>query len=212
VEASFFTGGLFTGNGSALTSLNPSALSGNIPASKFGLNTVPLNALQQFGNIDVINGNATIGGTVTACNVVIASNLTVPKGTFETLGLFDTGFNAYQNITFSSLHFMSVSQAITVTPWELISTAAGINSNVIGSITLQNLVSSIAGLGTAGYVSSSQLTSSIAGIGALGTPSLVSTVAGLGTAGYISSSQLISSIAGIGALGTPSLVSTVAGL
>ena len=74
VEASFFTGGLFTGNGSALTSLNPSALSGNIPASKFGLNTVPLNSLQQFGNIDVINGNATIGGTLTACNVVIASN------------------------------------------------------------------------------------------------------------------------------------------
>jgi hypothetical protein len=85
-----------------------------------------------------------------------------------------------------------------------------------------NLESTVIGLGTAGYISTSQLFSTVAGIGAGGgggiTPNqLISTTEGLGTAGYISSSQLFSTVAGIGTGGgggiTPNqLISTTEGL
>ena len=85
-----------------------------------------------------------------------------------------------------------------------------------------NLESTVIGLGTAGYISTSQLFSTVAGIGTGGgggiTPNqLISTTEGLGTAGYISTSQLFSTVAGIGTGGgggiTPNqLISTTEGL
>ena len=85
-----------------------------------------------------------------------------------------------------------------------------------------NLQSTVEGLGTAGYVSTSQLFSTVAGIGTGGgggltSNQLISTTEGLGTAGYISTSQLFSTVAGIGTGGgggiSPSqLVSTTEGL
>ena len=84
-----------------------------------------------------------------------------------------------------------------------------------------NLQSTVEGLGTAGYISSSQLFSTVSGIGTGGgglSPSqLISTTEGLGTAGYISTSQLFSTVAGIGTGGggglSPSqLFSTTEGL
>ncbi len=66
------------------------------------------------------------------------------------------------------------------------------------------IISTTAGLGNAGYISSSQLLSTVDGLGNtyLSTPSLFSTVTGLGTAGYISSlslqSTLQSTTAGLG--------------
>ena len=84
-----------------------------------------------------------------------------------------------------------------------------------------NLQSTVEGLGTAGYISTSQLFSTVSGIGTGGgglSPSqLISTTEGLGTAGYISTSQLFSTVAGIGTGGggglSPSqLISTTEGL
>lgn len=69
------------------------------------------------------------------------------------------------------------------------------------------VASTIDGLGTAGYVSSAvvtgPITSTIVGLGTLGYVSstqLISTVEGLGTSFYISSSQLQSTIEGLGSL------------
>jgi hypothetical protein len=78
--------------------------------------------------------------------------------------------------------------------------------------------STVIGLGTAGYISSSQLQSTISGLGGAGLVSsgqLISSLIGLGTLGYISSSQLQSTILGLGGAGlvsTGQLVSTTIGL
>jgi hypothetical protein len=84
------------------------------------------------------------------------------------------------------------------------------------------LTSTVMGLGTAGYISSTQLFSTVAGIGTgtggITTTQLVSTAVGLATLGYISSSQLFSTVTGIGTGGTGGgittnqLQSTTAGL
>jgi hypothetical protein len=65
------------------------------------------------------------------------------------------------------------------------------NLNAISSLSLQ---STVAGLGTFGYVSTPSLFSSIQSYNFVSTSSLQSTVAGLGTVGYLSSFNSISSL------------------
>ena len=97
------------------------------------------------------------------------------------------------------------------------------------------LTSTVAGLGTYGYISSSQLFSTVAGLGTLGyissSDGLFSSIKGLGSMGYISSGtldvvstpQLTSSLQGLGSMGylssgvsniisTPQLTSSLVGL
>lgn len=84
------------------------------------------------------------------------------------------------------------------------------------------LPSTVTGLATSGYISSSQLNSTIEGLGSIGylssaifvTP-VVSTVEGLGSSGYISTTQLTSTIDGLatsGYISTSQLTSTIDGL
>jgi hypothetical protein len=70
---------------------------------------------------------------------------------------------------------------------------------VTGVLSTANLTSTVQGLGSAGYISSSQLISTVAGLNTytssfIDTVELTSTVQGLGTSGYISSFQNILSI------------------
>jgi hypothetical protein len=87
-----------------------------------------------------------------------------------------------------------------------------------GSLTLCDLTSSLNGLGTMGYISSSQLISTINNLGSLGYVSsftLQSTVSGLGNLGYLSTPYINSTIIGLGTFGyisSISLESTVRGL
>jgi len=88
------------------------------------------------------------------------------------------------------------------------------------------LPSTVNGLGTMGYVSSSQLASTTTGLinslgsfGYISTVNTQSTVRGLGSSGYLSSTQLTSTVQGLGSAGYLSsgvilgpIVSTVAGL
>jgi hypothetical protein len=84
------------------------------------------------------------------------------------------------------------------------------------------LPSTVTGLATSGYISTTQLNSTIQGLGSIGylssaifvTP-VVSTVEGLGSAGYISTTQLTSTIDGLassGYISTSQLASTIDGL
>ena len=84
------------------------------------------------------------------------------------------------------------------------------------------LPSTVNGLGTTGYISTTSLTSSLIGLGSMGylssgiiiTP-LNSTIVGLGSAGFISSTQLTSSLVGLGSIGyisSTQLTSSVVGL
>jgi len=78
------------------------------------------------------------------------------------------------------------------------------------------ITSTIAGLGSVGYISIVQLNSTVAGITATNQSNLVSTVNTLGTfPGYISSGGLQSTVAGLGSLGfisIPQLTSTTTGI
>ena len=71
------------------------------------------------------------------------------------------------------------------------------------------LPSTVNGLGNLGYISSTQLFSTIAGLGSTVLPS---TVVGLGSLGYISSSQLVSSITGITNNDQSNITSSLIGL
>ena len=91
-----------------------------------------------------------------------------------------------------------------------------------GYVSSFQLFSTVQGLGSAGYLSSGvitlPLTSTIIGLGTIGyvsTSQLTSTVRGLGSSGYVSSTQVTSTTRGLGNLGyisTSQLVSTVRGL
>lgn len=83
-----------------------------------------------------------------------------------------------------------------------------------GSVPVSQFTSTVAGLGSIGYVSSSQLTSTVVGLGSIGYVNY-STISSLGTLGYVSSSQLTSTVGGLGSIGyisSPQLISTVDGL
>ena len=88
-------------------------------------------------------------------------------------------------------------------------TAGYLSTGAIGVLTT-NLVSSLIGLGTFGYVSTSQLTSTVTGLGSsdyVSSLSLVSTTSALQRAGYLSTSVLTSTVAGLGSIGYVSTLS-----
>lgn len=85
------------------------------------------------------------------------------------------------------------------------STTSGLQSNISsitpGNVTPSNLTSTVTGLSDSGYISSTQLISSLSSLGTFGyvsSLSLTSTVTGLANIGYISSTQLISSLDALG--------------
>lgn len=216
IDTNTFYADAITGYGYGISNLNPSNLDGNIPASKFGINTIPLNALQQFGNITILGGNVSVGGTVSAESIVTSNALTAPQITVSSFHMLDGGLQSYVPIYLQNGRFYStVGQQITVNPAELVSTVAGINTNVTDSINTVELNSTVTGLATLNYISSSQLFSSLQGIGTIYISSLGSTLEGLGTLGYLSTSQLLSTVNGLGTLGflsSGNLNSTVEGL
>jgi hypothetical protein len=95
-----------------------------------------------------------------------------------------------------------ISTLSTATNTRIISTASNLALQNQGN--LVSTFSTILGLGTLGYVSSTQLFSTVAGLGTLGyisSQQLFSTVEGLGSIGYVSTSQLQSTVRGLGTLG-----------
>ena len=90
---------------------------------------------------------------------------------------------------------------ITIQNGNLLVDGAG----AIGSgISIIQLASSITGLGSAGYVSTTSLYSTVAGLATAGyvsSATLAKTVEGLGTTGYISTTSLYSTVIGLGTAG-----------
>ena len=123
----------------------------------------------------------------------------------------DTGFHGYSMITSTMNIGNSFGYQISVVNQDLFAQqydSTGPNGTLypllhpIGYISTSQLTSSLVGLGTFGYISTSQLTSTVTGLGNIYLSSFntnfTSTVTGLGTAGYISSSQLTSTVTGLG--------------
>jgi hypothetical protein len=87
-------------------------------------------------------------------------------------------------------------------------------AGIVSDVTSQQIVSTVVGLGTVGYVSTTQLFSTTDGLLTnLFPPYFASTVAGLGDSGYTSNIQLTSTTGGLVTnLFPPFFASTVAGL
>ena len=162
--------------------------------------------------------------------LAIDPNTNFPISTNYVLSTDGFGDLSWQNIIYN---LSSISQDIGVLPSTLVSLSTQIyNLEQIspGSVPGLQFTSTVAGLGSIGYISSSQLTSTVSGLGSIGyfsslsslaslgyvsSTQLTSTVEGLGTAGYISSSQLTSTIIGLGSsryVSSSQLASTLSNL
>ena len=141
----------------------------------------------------------------------ISNNMPFSTGYVLTALTKGTASFVSPNVTLSTIGFPNLPATISTLSGELFSTAQFI-SLVYTSTIISYLPSTVAGLGTAGYVSTSfydaKTISTVEGLGTLGYLSsgvvqgpINSTVIGLGTVGYISSSQLLSSLTSLGSLG-----------
>ena len=128
-------------------------------------------------------------------------------------------------VSLSTIGYTKIPDQISTLSGELFSTAQAM-SLLYPSSTQFFLPSTVKGLGTSGYVSTSlfnqALTSTSVGLGTLGyvssavlTVPITSTIIGLGTIGYVSSTQLQSTVEGLGSanyISSSQLSSTLQGL
>jgi hypothetical protein len=142
--------------------------------------------------VDYLSSTAGIIDQVSSVTYISdISTLYIWGGTFYN---FSTGNLIYDQSDVSTL---STSAGVAISTTSNFFELQG-QGNILSSI------STTAGLGTLGYVSTSQLLSSLQGLGTFGyvsTPSLTSSLEGLGTLKYISAAQLISTTEGLGTAG-----------
>jgi len=184
--------------------------------------TVPLQVvgtIQASGSLQ-IGGNTTIGGSATIGGAVTALSFSGDGSVLTNIQTINVGFGSnrldiFQNATRTVTGDLQV--AVSSLSSNLISSVTSLG-NLIGSgygkgdVTSTNLISTVAGLGTIGYlstipsvfVSTASLLSTLDGMGTFGylssgggQPALTSSLKGLGTMTYISSAQFLSSFAGI---------------
>ncbi|NBO62353.1 MAG: hypothetical protein EBU82_15635, partial [Flavobacteriia bacterium] len=147
----------------------------------------PLN-LDVFGSARILK-NLYVGSTTT---VIGTRGVATPF--VSTTAVAASSFNLLDPFT-------GVPGFLTISSGTLLVNNTPVTGGGGGTLTSPNLVSSLDGLGTLGYVSSLSLRSTIAGLGTAGfvsTSQLNSTVAGLGTYGFVSTLSLRSTVAGLG--------------
>lgn len=114
---------------------------------------------------------------------------------------------ASPNLMLSTIGVSNLPAQLSTIEGQLVSTIETFYTNLPSSQEIF-LPSTVIGLGTVGYVSTSYLISTIDGLGTLGYLSsaaigavVTSSIVGLGTVGYVSSTQLFSSVNSLGTLG-----------
>jgi hypothetical protein len=186
----------------SLFALNPAT---NLPiSSSYLLTTDGVGGLEWESAIQLLStaiGVPNLASTLNTFSTNISTNtgfITSYSTNFLTRGISTLSLSSGQ-ITTSTLALFDLvnnsQQILTASNGQLY-----INGNAIvpgSGVTQGQLVSTTAGLGTAGYVSTTglnrALASTVSGLGNAGyvsTPSLVSTVIGLGSAGYVSTATL----------------------
>ena len=181
--------------------------------------TAPTVPLQVVGSINA-SGSLEIGGIGQFGGAVTATSFSGDGSALTNIQTINVGFGTnrldiFQNTTRQVTGELQI--AVSSLSSNLISSVTSLG-NLIGSgsgkgdVTSTNLTSTVAGLGTIGYlstipsifISSASLFSTLEGLGTLGylssgggQPALTSSLKGLGTMNYISSSQFLSSFQGI---------------
>ena len=161
-----------------------------------------------------INSNSfTIQNNTSTLLRLTGGNVNVSSITLSSFSLYDSGLLSNVNIRLSSLTLLANNSSIS-------------GGGGGGSIDTSFITSTVAGLGSLGYLSTAvNLQSTVAGLGQtyistilVGSNYINSTVTGLGSIGYLStavtSSNLTSTVTGLGSyyVSTTALTSTVAGL
>jgi hypothetical protein len=158
--------GSFYGDGYNITNVNPANLATVIPSNKFGYRLIAWDAINPYGNFIWEAGAVTFK---VAAPVTVQGQLNVQQSTI---------INGQLNVQQSSI-------LNTVKANYFEGNAAGIyNINAVSSL---SLTSTIIGLGTLGYISSSGGSQE----------SITSSLVGLGTLGYVSTASLVSTTAAI---------------
>jgi len=179
-------------SGTILTAMNVSSLTastifiqpGYNSAQKWSLEASATTGAFALKNISSVTNVFTVDiSSITRFN----GPLMASTATFSSVHLYDRGSLQMKNLQLSS--------AFLLINGENISSIGGSGGSGGSGITSENIVSTVAGLGTATYISS---------------PSLLSTVAGLGTATYVSTGSMVSTVRGLGSIGFIS--SSVAGI
>lgn len=139
-------------------------------------------------------------------NQVVAFSTGQLPGTLSTPNLTSTVSWLIDPIRYiSSGNLISTTQSIiNGTFFNSLVTDANNNLGSIGYISSSQLQSTVVGLGTFGYVSSSTIYSTLTGLGTLGyvsTSYLNNIINNLGSSNYISTASLVSSINNLGSLG-----------
>lgn len=185
-----------------------------------GIGTVtPTTALHVVGSVQA-SGSLQIGGAGTFTGAVIAASFSGDGSPLTNIQTINVGFGSnrldiFQTATRTVTGDLQI--AVSSLSLNLISSVTGLGDLIgtgygKGDVTSTNLISTVAGLGTAGYlstvpsifVSSATLLSTLNGLGTFGylssgggQPALTSSLKGLGTMTYISSAQFLSSFTGI---------------
>lgn len=168
IETNSIRANNFYGDGRNLTSINPANLLTTIPANKFAFGTVSYEVLQDFGNFLLRDGTFTIGNSAEpfrSLPVSITGTVDL-NGQLNVNGnsLFLKNINAVKSVIASSFigdgsqlyNLNAISSLTLYAAISSFSTALGV---IVGSggITSNNLISTVTGLGSAGYVSTSTL-------------------------------------------------------
>jgi hypothetical protein len=201
---------------------------GYLPSTLFNLtsNLSSLSSLTSTINIQYKAGLSSLS-TVLG-EAYISSGIYIDNLTSTVAGLGTDGYISSPSLTSSLVSTTSwfLDPSRYVSTGNLVSTTAAFLPNV-------NVLSTVTGLGSAGYISSTQLFSTVQGLGSAGyisslqftstfnalsttlRSSLQSTVQGLASSGYISSTQLASTVTGLASIGyisTGNLISTVSSI
>jgi len=181
--------------------------------------TAPTAALQVVGSVQA-SGSLQIGGAGNFVGAVTAASFSGDGSAVTNIQTINVGsglnrLDIFQNATRTVTGDLQI--AVSSLSSNLISSVTSLG-NLIGTgygkgdVTSTNLISTVAGLGTIGYlstipsffVSTASLFSTLDGLGTFGylssgggQPALTSSLKGLGTMTYISSTQFLSSFEGI---------------
>ena len=175
------------GNFAALTADNLTLNGGYLEMSNgniFNINGMNASLVEFLS----MNGRtATFSNSVSVVSNIVVGSITNPAGYIQTPNI--RGSNGAVFFTQTTLTGVrGISTTLISSAQVLVSSIAGNGSLLTGinAVSSPSIISSIEGLGTTGYISSSQLTSTVRGLATKPTD-VPSTIVGLGTFGYLSS-------------------------
>lgn len=166
------------------------------------------------GSISKLNLLSTVAGLGSASYVSTSGVYNIISNVSAEGNVSGASVSTIASVLINNYNIYDISTITAYIQASTISSFAGLGT--LGYLSTASLTSTLTNLGSLGYISSSGLTSTVKGLGSIGyisTFHLVSSIQGLGSAGYISSySALTSTVEGLGSVNyvsTDSLVSTV---